>query len=356
MRRALVLVAALAVAASAAAATAPGSWRPLPPAPIVADNGLASAWTGTELIVFGRRITKGAEGGPIWASANAAAAYDPATNRWRRLTPPRGPAGYLPGGYAAVWTGKQLIGLGADDVAYDPATNLWRKLPPAPAGGRKLVAWTGRELLGWGGGCCGDASADGVAYDPATNRWRKLPRSPLAGSQSPVGAWDGRELLVFVGNLDPDGKPWPARLARAAAYDPATNRWRRIAPLPAPRADATAVWDGHELLVVGGSHSGGFAYSPATNRWRRLPAPARSDAGAAWTGKRLLLWGGRGADGEPLASGVAFDPKTNRWSSLPPAPIAGRGGATAAWTGRELLVWGGAARNRALADGAAFRP
>ena len=311
---------------------------------------------GKELIVFGRRITKGAEGGPIWASANAAAAYDPATNRWRRLTPPRGPAGYFPGGYAAVWTGKQLIGLGADDLAYDPATNLWRKLPPAPAGGRKLVAWTGRELLGWGGGCCGDASADGVAYDPATNRWRKLPRSPLAGSQSPVGAWDGRELLVFVGNLDPDGKPWPARLARAAAYDPATNRWRRIAPLPAPRADATAVWDGRELLVVGGSHPGGFAYSPATNRWRRLPAPpARTPrrpgpASASCSGAAAARTASRSR-----AASRSTRPRTagrrSRRPRSPAAPARPR-------RGRAATSSSGAAApgSRAFANGAAFRP
>ena len=109
-------------------------------------------------------------------------------------------------------------------LAFNPLTNRWRQLRRGHGG---LVVWTGRELIGWGGGCCGDAFSDGVAYNPSANRWRNLPRSPLAGSQSPLGAWAGRELFVFVGNLDPDGKPWPARLARAAAYNPATNTWRR---------------------------------------------------------------------------------------------------------------------------------
>src|SRR5919199_1606663 len=98
----------------------------------------------------------------------------------------------------------------------------WRQLPAAPTTGA-LVVWTGREMVGWGGGCCGDAFSAGSAYNPATNRWRKLPRSPLAGSQHPLGAWTGRELIVLVDRTDPDGKPWPARLPRAAADDPRTN-------------------------------------------------------------------------------------------------------------------------------------
>ena len=87
---------------------------------------------------------------------------------------------------------------------------------------------------------------------------------------------------------------------RSAAYVPATNTWRTIAPIPAPRDGANVVWDGTEVLVVGGGAAGGrqlptsgFAYDPATNRWRRLPPmeSGRVGAAAVWTGKRLLLWG-----------------------------------------------------------------
>src|SRR5204862_389751 len=90
-----------------------------------------------------------------------------------------------------------------------------------------------------------------------------------APSQRPVGAWTGRELLLLVSSFGPDGKPWPASLARAAAYDPATNAWHRIAPLPETGLGAlgTAAWDGRELLVV----AAGKAARPA---WvRRLVWP-----------------------------------------------------------------------------------
>ena len=163
-------------------------------------------------------------------------------------------------------------------LSYDPASNRWRRLPAAPTT-RGFAVWTGRELIGWGGGCCGDAFSDGSAYNPSTNHWRRLAHSPLAGSQHPLAAWTGHELIVLVGNRNPDtGKPWPARLARAAAYNPATNGWRRIAPLPAAVDGESVASDGHELIAAGGSSYGArsfsrsaFAYDPSANRWRRIP-------------------------------------------------------------------------------------
>jgi N-acetylneuraminic acid mutarotase len=336
-------------------AVAQGSWTPMPAAPIASDVPPAAAWTGTQLLVFGRhvRTARDARGNPyVVGRTDVAASYDPRAKSWRRLSPPQG-TGFM--GVTAVWTGRELIVWGQGTrVAYNPRTNRWRRLPSSPLlaihDGFGVVAWTGRELLGWGGGCCGDAFDDGVAYNPATNRWRALPRSPLAGSQHPLGAWTGRELVVLVGNDDPEGNPWPKRLARAAAYDPSTNRWRRIAPLPVERNDATAVWDGHEVLVLGGARAG-FAYSPHGNRWRRLPALpiAPRAASAVWTGTRAFLWSGSRA--------FAYDPRGDRWSTLPRAPIAPRGHAAAIWTGDAFLVWGGDnGKGGGRSDGAVYTP
>ena len=146
--------------------------------------------------------------------------------------------------------------------------------------------------------------------------------------------WTGRELVIFVGNLDPNGKPWPARLARAAAYDAVRNKWRRLPPVPDGRTGTLAVWDGKEVLLVGSGKRGGFAFDPATNRWRSIAVPSLSGAVGVWTGTRLLALGGR--------SGFAFDPRTNRSTMLSAAPFAvGNAGAT--WTGSSLFVWNGSA-------------
>jgi N-acetylneuraminic acid mutarotase len=352
---ALLTASGAAVAASQAAAPAGlvGAWQRLPAAPIAAPDVRISVWTGREMLVFGR-----AHATPT-TSTDVAAAYDPGTRTWRRLAPPAGPPGTYQGTYSAVWTGRQMLVWGPLTAeAYTPATDSWRRLPPAPTVSHHagvVVAWTGRELIGWGGGCCGDSFTDGAAYDPATNRWRRLPRAPLAGGGSPVGDWTGRELVVVAG-------------AGAAAYDPRANRWRAIAAPPAARGGASAVWDGREVLLVGGGSSPatrlpatGFAYDPAADRWRRLAAmpSGRMGATAVWDGRRLLVLGGEtGRAGAPTLAmrALAYEPAANRWTRLPRGPLSGRLDPAAVRAGRAVIVWGGDARfgEGPLADGAAF--
>lgn len=346
---------------------ATASWRRLPPAPLAFEAGQTSVWTGKQMIVAG--LTGAGADGNLLAATEAALAYDPAKRSWQRLAAPPKTQAYCR--RTAVWTGSEMLVWGCGLTAYDPSADQWRLLPPPPSGAG-IVVWTGKEMLGWGGGCCGDALSRGEAFDPTTERWRPLAESPLAPEQQPLGAWTGRELVLFVSGISAvDGKPVPEGLARAAAYDPATDSWRRIEPLPERRAGATAVWDGKEILVVGGrtfdgSPAGvGFAYNPATNGWRRFPAmqTGRMQAAAAWTGNRLLVWGGElGREALVVSrTGSAFDPAANRWSPLPEAPIAGRLDPVSAWTGVELIVWGGVGvSNRRgpehFTDGASFMP
>jgi len=287
-----------------------GSWTALPPAPIPPQADRAAAWTGHELLILGR---------------GAFAAYDSRTDRWRRL------AALPRASYRIAWTGNELLAWGTGAYAY---TGSWRRLPRPPVAEPAMVAWTGHELIGWGG-------AGGAAYNPATHRWRTLPAAPFLGA----AAWTGPELIAVS-------------RARAAAFVPGEG-WHALPPLPEPRDGATAVWDGSELLVIGGADAPtvGFAYSPGANSWRRL-APmdsGRAHAAVVWTGKHVLLWGGEtgkpGAFGTP-PHGLAYDPAADRWSPLPQAPLRGRLDPAAVWTGRSLIVWGGAG----FADGARFTP
>ncbi len=318
--------------ATALAASSPGTWHKRAREPVALPYG-AGVWTGSNLLVFGRRPLTKATFNP---SANAAMSFDPGRNTWKTLAPPPQVGGGL-GCCRAVWTGQQMLVFGAN-LGYRPSTNAWRTLHASLPEG--IVAWTGREAIGWGGGCCGDAVSSGGAYNPAKDTSRTLPHSPLAPSQTPIGAWDGHELLIFVSGYDTEGKPYPARYARAAAYDPHTNAWRRIAALPAtgPRFSGSAVWTGRELVVAGaGAQSrAALAYAPARNRWRRLaPLPSsRAGAAAFWTGDRVLLWGAS-------ARGLAYDPRANRWATLPPAPLRAPETTSAVWTGRSLLAFGG---------------
>src|SRR5437764_244170 len=76
------------------------------------------------------------------------------------------------GGELLVWGGRDIVsGLDlADGAAYDPATDRWRMLPPAGLSARSMrdgMAWTGKEVVLWGGGTSNEAFDDGAAYDPA---------------------------------------------------------------------------------------------------------------------------------------------------------------------------------------------
>ena len=269
---------------------------------------------------------------------------------WKLL--PRAPIGSQPG-QSAVWTGRELLVLGGEgSAAYSPRRNSWRRLSPRPGGavwtGKQLLAWspaapvsrptilawTGRELIGWN-------RNGGAAYRPTTRQWRRLPAAPFVGSS----AWTGRELIVVSGS-------------RAAAFRPGSG-WRALPAPPEARAGADVVWDGTELLVVGGDDApaDGFAYDPQTSVWRALATmgSGRAHAAAVWTGTRLLVWGGEtGGPGHFVTPphGLAYDPKADRWSPLPQAPLQGRLDPLAVWTGHAMIVWGGAG----LADGAAFTP
>ncbi|MGH2581001.1 MAG: hypothetical protein ACRDGP_09185 [Actinomycetota bacterium] len=188
------------------------------------------------------------------------------------------------------------------------------------------AAWTGRELLiwgGWDGSYSGDERntlSDGAAYDPATNQWRLLPASGLT-ARAPLFVWTGQELIVWGTSLRTSNRPLDG-----AAYDPASDSWRRIADGPIELTDAIAVWTGTEMIVFGAAlHGGNFpetptavgaAYNPASDTWRRLP---NSDIDpnantASWLVDRLIAW-----DYSEHTS--AYSLEADAWSRLAGPPV-----------------------------------
>lgn len=347
-------------------------WREMAPSGLCGRYYSAQAWTGTELLIWSGENCAGSAC-PSFRAAHMAdgAAYSPSTNRWRKLAPSplsaRTPA-------ATAWTGTEMLVWGGvnendflgDGAAYDPAGNRWRPIAASPLAARNnaVSVWTGRELLVWGGGDLDEGYRDGAAYDPAADRWRMLAAGPLTARVGGVGVWTGRELVVW-GGVDPAAR---AEFRDGAAYDPAANRWRPIAPAPvAGRSEPAAVWTGRELVVWGGSTfagvflADGAAYDPASDRWRQLsrsPLTPRDSPAAVWSGRELVVWGGIGLPGAgdsgpldqvierrtilaPVADGAAYDPATDRWRPLEPVPLLGRGKAIAAWDGGGMLMWGG---------------
>lgn len=310
------------------------------------------------LVVTGGAIFATLDEGPEQLGGGRSAT---AAGSWRPMNPAPLAPRILP---ASAWTGDELVVWGGrtcaagrcddetaeafgDGAAYRPGADTWRSLAGSPLGARSGVAavWTGEEVLLWGGRDVAGPRADGAAYDPRTDRWRPLPPAPLS-ARSVQATWTGREMLLWGGTVA--GTAGEVAFADGAAYDPAAGTWRPLAAAPlSGRFDMVATWTGSELVVWGGRAGAtnlddGAAYDPGTDAWRPLAGSPLSGrvARGVWTGREVLVWGGeQGA--RALADGAAYDPGTDAWRALAPSPLSARRGAALAWTGDEMLVWGG---------------
>jgi N-acetylneuraminic acid mutarotase len=84
-------------------------------------------------------------------------------------------------------------------------------------------------------------------------------------------------------------------------YDPSTDHWMTVAPLPMPSRNLAVVAAGGKLYAIGGENSKGRLatveeYDPAANNWTERPAlpSARDDLGVGTMDGKLYAVGGRG--------------------------------------------------------------
>ena len=171
--------------------------------------------------------------------------------------------------------------------------------PSAAIGGTGIVVWTGREMIGWGGGCCGDARSDGSAYDPAAEAGASSPAHPSRRSKGRSEPGPAASSFCSSAGSDPGaaspgphGSPAPQPTTRRPTPGAASHR----CPDRGLRFGGTAVWDGREVLVVGAGAAcaGRAGLRPGGEPLAATRSAASRPAGppAVWTGKRLLVWGG----------------------------------------------------------------
>lgn len=311
-----------------------GEWRAMAPAPIAGRTSPASVWTGREFIIWGGLISPDPGSGAVAPAVPDGAAYDPAADTWRRIADP--PLGHRDAPQA-VWTGTEMLVWGGwagpipqrDGAAYSPSTDTWRRLPDAPFAATQL-AWAVDRVI-----AIGDTGA-AASFDPATDDWTEMPRYPVRDGWMRSLIWTGSDLLLFIATNGVDTPTEGFRLR------PGDSGWRPIKASPQWALYAgRMVWTGTEAVGVAGpdrsesGRSGAAAYDPATDRWREIP-PCDLDAlYAVWTGDVILSHSG------------AFDPATGLCSTLPVAPqrgtlkTSGREFFAFAWTGDRYLAWSG---------------
>jgi hypothetical protein len=278
---------------------APDSTLALPPAPIEARSTPVMVWTGTEVIV------------------------------WGGMSP----------------TADGNITAHGDGATFDPATGTWRRIAPSLLSPRygAIGAWTGQEMIVWGGYNGADFYSDGAAYDPATDTWRPLPASPLVATGGVAGEWTGTELVVLAGSTGAD-----QYTTASAAYTPATDTWRAMPNIDGELGGSQfTTWTGRAVLAVIVMPADGAGVT-RTALYQLVPAASDDWAPEVESLDTNGLIGTPGA--EPVGAlsllpdnGPAFDsfdPLGARVAigMLSPAGAAPAGnGATSVWTGIEVL-------------------
>lgn len=224
--------------------------------------------------------------------------------------------------------------------AYDPVLNSWTTMTPAP---------TARRMVGMGqvqvgnilysvGGRAEPSSTVGTleAYDMSSDTWTTL--APCSPRWAHGAAADGEYLYVFGSS---------SYTSSAQKYDPATNQWTNIAPLPTGNGWVAGASLNGLVYCIGGATGVGnlcYEYDPATNIWSQkasMPAARKYHValGDPATGK-IYVFGGE-VGGSSTASVVSFDPAANFWMDEGDMP------ATRIWVGAggnsldELYVLGG---------------
>ncbi|XP_036128178.1 kelch-like protein 33 [Molossus molossus] len=254
-------------------------WGRLPalPAPGRFRHGAASL-AGNELYVCG--------GQDYYSHSNTLAStlrWDPSQEDWEEMTPLCQARSFFPlvaldGLLYAL--GGRANGVALKSVeAYNPELNEWRPAPalPAPRFAHAAAVLEGRLYMT--GGCNGSSQflTSLLHYDPKLEK----PGTPLSPMRVPraghvMAALGGR--LYVAGGLGETGD-----LLSFEAYEPRTDSWTHLAPLPSPHVGAASAVLQGEFLVLGGYSHLTYAlshlihaYCPGLGRWLclgTLPRP-----------------------------------------------------------------------------------
>src|ERR1700722_8206068 len=223
------------------------------------------------------------------------------------------------------------------------AQGKWSKLAPFPEPAEEISgAAAGGKMYVFAGLAPGWKPIGMVyEYDPATNQWTKKKAMGLASHHVAFTEYRGK-IYAFGGFVPPESGPqgW-VPINNAWEYDPKTDAWKALAPMPSKRGSALAAVANDRIYVIGGAAtipgskeaavypthphtSVGTVeeYDPAANTWRErstMPTSRNHAAIGAVNGKIYVIGGRVGAAFIGMASDISvveeYDPATDKWSA-----------------------------------------
>ena len=214
-------------------------------------------------------------GPAAWVPINNAWEYDPAADMWKALAPMPSKRGsalaavagdkiYVIGGASTIPGSKETAvypthphtSVGSVEE-YDPASNTWheRSAMPTPRNhaaigvvNAKIYVIGGRV----GAAFIGVASDISVVeeYDPASDLWSgPRARMPIARSALGAGVYASR---IYVAGGEYQDPHMMATFRAVEAYDPASNMWTEMPPMPVSRHGLAVGVIGNRLHVISG--------------------------------------------------------------------------------------------------------
>jgi N-acetylneuraminic acid mutarotase len=214
-------------------------------------------------------------GPPAWVPINNAWQYDPAADAWKALAPMPGKRGsalaavvgekiYVIGGATTIPGSKETavfpthphMSVGTVEE-YDPAGNTWRERTsmPTPRNHAAIGVVNGKiYVIGGrvGAAFIGLASDISVVeeYDPASDQWSgPRARMPIARSALGAGVYGGR---IYVAGGEYQDTHMMATFRAVEAYDPASNTWTEMPPMPVSRHGLAVGVIANRIYVVSG--------------------------------------------------------------------------------------------------------
>jgi N-acetylneuraminic acid mutarotase len=191
-------------------------------------------------------------------------------------------------------------------------------------------------------------------YNPATDIWTSLAPMPNNSARAnAVYAPNVGRLFVFGGDSIIGGSIY--NITRI--YNPGTNSWTTGAVMPGGRSGMAAGYYGGKIYLAGGldgatykNSTATWAYDPVTDSWdttlMNMPAGVNTSGFAIING-HLYVAAGLDSDFDPVDTLYDYDIAGNTWATLPPIPIALHAPGSAA-LGEKLWIFGG---GKPLANG-----
>ncbi len=209
-------------------------------------------------------------------------------------------------------------------------------------------------------------------FDTKTGRWGQRKLMPQPAHHVMTAVLNGK-IYVFGGFKNPANEHGETNesgwqpVASSWVYDPDTDMWKPLAPMPTPRGAGWAVALNGKIYVIGGVqsdiHDNPTAplspgspqrvlgtveeYDPATDRWSTraaMPTP-RNHLFAAAVGGKIYAIGGRiGSAQITIAEDTnvveEYDPARDQWLNKGRAPIRRSGMAGAVLDGKIYVAGG----------------